>query len=1352
MTIEYQIYDFLEDHEVNEEEDSDEELDSSESPSEKKSRKFIIHSFGRTLEGKSVYAKIINYTPYFLIKLPVAWSKKECKDNLKKLKTWLLSSDNRKVWDKFKSGLKDINLIQKKSAEGFTNDRNFYFGRLIFDNSYAMRKFRLLFEENYLYIPEIKFKKLRFQTFEANLPPMLRCFHIKKITGCSWINVEKYKQITKEEDKASFCDIEINVDWRDLNYIQKDKNAPFRIASFDIECYSHDGKFPQARRKPDKIIQIGTTYTHVGESIPYRQHIACLGETNNINGIVVEWFNNEKDVIEAWRNEIIKSDCDILTGYNIFYFDEKYIYDRAMEHLYDINSDEKININYLSKLKERKCRFKEIKLASSALGENKLRWWDTPGRVHIDLMKDVQKTYKLSSYKLDSVSSNFIRGKVNKVTKIKNKNNKVIYTLECETIDDIFLEDYIHLELVKDFVSDYIGHKYIVTKLDNENKILTIESNEEIDLNLGEGKIFWSQAKDDVTPKDIFNLWGSGDPDKRAIVAKYCVKDCRLVNLLVNKLEVVTKNIEMANVCYVPFSYLFVRGQGIKLFSFCLKEYKDAGYVFPVIKRKITFNYEDGTSKSGKYQGLTLRSPYAQDDDDDLTDAEKKKKKGYNYEYIIEVKKKNDKKFKPKFKKSNLIKFNKFKMEIIKMDGYEGAIVFDPVPEVLYEGLATKDYSSLYPSSIIHKNMSHETLVMDEDYDDVEGVHYYNAYFRENDGSIKWRRFAQRGNELGVVPNTLSKILKERKRVKKAMKVEKNPFKYKILDAKQLALKVTANSLYGQLGAGTSPICMRDIAACTTSTGREMLIFAKKYDEEILPWIMNGIKEGYLKNKPEKIQSILDLEMKNKDNQKLKDQIKKFSTESTLDIVFQPIIRYGDTDSIFTCYRFKENYYKVKKDKSLILWKKIIKFSKLLIKPFIPVEYTYLWDRLHDKFYGDDKIVKLELPESPEVLPQPLHHKILLPEEERFKQFLKEYMEESYLPWLWTLQDIFSRTFNTEDIKNDIIQVKLYNMGISQVEKLRLTPDDISPENRYELDKLIYEFVKNTLKDNIIYNYWDISKNKIKRKVKFYEGGNPITDKRTLLLSMDIGIISGELVKSRLPFPHDLEYEKTYWPFLILTKKRYVGNKYEFNPDKYKQDCMGIVLKRRDNAPIVKQVCGGIINCLINERNPENARRFTKKCLDNMFAGKYNIKYFLTSKTLKSKESYKEWSRIAHVVLAERIGIRDPGNKPQSGDRIEYAAVEIENQTKNTLQGDRIETPLFIKQNNLQLDYKFYMTNQIMKPALQFLQLVVPDAKLMFDELIIKCENKKLGRTDIHLFLKKSKKCKKKNKDKKLKN
>jgi DNA polymerase elongation subunit (family B) len=87
------------------------------------------------------------------------------------------------------------------------------------------------------------------------------------------------------------------------------------------------------------------------------------------------------------------------------------------------------------------------------------------------------------------------------------------------------------------------------------------------------------------------------------------------------------------------------------------------------------------------------------------------------------------------------------------------------------------------------------------------------------------------------------------------MKNEMDPFKYKILDAKQLAVKITANSLYGQLGASTSPVCKRDIAACTTSTGREMLIFAKKYDEEVLPWIMNGLKYAYINNDEEFMKS-----------------------------------------------------------------------------------------------------------------------------------------------------------------------------------------------------------------------------------------------------------------------------------------------------------------------------------------------------------------------------------------------------------------------------------------------------------------------------------------------------------------
>jgi hypothetical protein len=246
--------------------------------------------------------------------------------------------------------------------------------------------------------------------------------------------------------------------------------------------------------------------------------------------------------------------------------------------------------------------------------------------------------------------------------------------------------------------------------------------------------------------------------------------------------------------------------------------------------------------------------------------------------------------------------------------------------------------------------------------------------------------------------------------------------------------------------------------------------------------------------------------------------------------------------------------------------------------------------------------------------------------------------------------------------------------------------------------------------------------------IDIYEGGQAITDKRTLEYGMEMGKLSGETIKSRLPFPHDCEYEKTFWPFAILTKKKYVGNKFEFDSNKYKQDFMGIVLKRRDNAPIVKEICGGIINQLINNRSPQGAKEFTRKCLQDLFDGKYHIKYFLTSKTLKLKESYKDWKKIAHVYLAEKISQRDPGNVPQSGDRIEFAVVKVQQPTDGTklLQGDMIETPKFIKEKNLELDYLFYLTNQIMNPALQFLELVDKDAIKMFNEFIEKYSNPKI--------------------------
>jgi DNA polymerase elongation subunit (family B) len=215
--------------------------------------------------------------------------------------------------------------------------------------------------------------------------------------------------------------------------------------------------------------------------------------------------------------------------------------------------------------------------------------------------------------------------------------------------------------------------------------------------------------------------------------------------------------------------------------------------------------------------------------------------------------------------------------------------------------------------------------------------------------------------------------------------------------------------------------------------------------------------------------------------------------------------------------------------------------------------------------------------------------------------------------------------------------------------------------------------------------------------------GKPIRGKEALEITIELAQEAGHLASSFLKNPHDLEYEKTFMPFCLLSKKRYVGMLYETDPNKCKRKEMGIVLKRRDNAPIVKDIYGGIIDILMKQQNIDKSIEFLKSCLQNIVDEKYPIEKLIITKSLRS--GYKNPNSIAHKVLADRITARDPGNKPSSGDRIPFVYVNTSN--KKALQGEKIETPSFIMENNLKIDYSFYITNQIMKPVQQVFALVL---------------------------------------------
>ena len=85
----------------------------------------------------------------------------------------------------------------------------------------------------------------------------------------------------------------------------------------------------------------------------------------------------------------------------------------------------------------------------------------------------------------------------------------------------------------------------------------------------------------------------------------------------------------------------------------------------------------------------------------------------------------------------------------------------------------------------------------------------------------------------GTIPRILEMLLDSRKKCRKLAETETDEFRKALLDAQQLAYKLTANSLYGQLGSGTFKIRRQVLAASTTAYGRKQLMYAKEVIERL---------------------------------------------------------------------------------------------------------------------------------------------------------------------------------------------------------------------------------------------------------------------------------------------------------------------------------------------------------------------------------------------------------------------------------------------------------------------------------------------------------------------------------------
>lgn len=217
--------------------------------------------------------------------------------------------------------------------------------------------------------------------------------------------------------------------------------------------------------------------------------------------------------------------------------------------------------------------------------------------------------------------------------------------------------------------------------------------------------------------------------------------------------------------------------------------------------------------------------------------------------------------------------------------------------------------------------------------------------------------------------------------------------------------------------------------------------------------------------------------------------------------------------------------------------------------------------------------------------------------------------------------------------------------------------------------------------------------------------GQPIRGKDALEITIEIAQDAAHLCTEYLKPPMELTYEKTLMPFVLLSKKRYVGMLYETDANKGKLKYMGLSLKRRDSCDYLKDVYGEILNILMKENNIQKAIEYLDNALNDLIDSKVPMEKLMITRALRS--DYKNPQQIAHKVLADRIGQRDPGNKPKPGDRIKFVFTQSNVLHKKTLMGNRIETPEFIKDNKLKIDYTHYITNQLMKPLQQLFGLAI---------------------------------------------
>jgi len=376
------------------------------SDSEDPTSKYNIYTFGVDKNGESVCVRFEDYQPYLFALVPEHLQKTFDEYKKKELERYIRNKLYRN-----KDDLELVSIVERKKYKGFTNSKNYKFIKFVCKNLNTFNKIRyILNPKTKSDLPKIialDMNPLKFDLYESNIEPYLRFTHKMDIKMAGWVTVKN----AQRNNNITRCQHSYTSKYNMVAPLEIQEVSNLTLASWDIEAFSYStrydniNEFPNPENPKDIITQIGTSLYKFSTKENIKHVVTIKSPIDNccdpVDGIIIEEYDSEKELIIGWVKFIIKTDPDILIQYNGYNFDWKYIHERSKV----------LNIEYilenLSRIESKPAHIHEDQLNTSAYGDNTMKYIKVYGVTQFDLMFVIKKEHKLESYKLNHVAEHF---------------------------------------------------------------------------------------------------------------------------------------------------------------------------------------------------------------------------------------------------------------------------------------------------------------------------------------------------------------------------------------------------------------------------------------------------------------------------------------------------------------------------------------------------------------------------------------------------------------------------------------------------------------------------------------------------------------------------------------------------------------------------------------------------------------------------------------------------------------------------------------------------------------------------------------------------------------------------------